>query len=520
MSFKISKLTPTEEVLKSPSETLQVSQSYMKDNTYLYYQTFDGYQNNIINPILGKTETALKRNSSVAYGDGISTLVPRTPTPREISNNICSQILSIPNKDRLTDFFWLWGQFIDHELDMTPANQEDANMTTPGNDTYPNLTIPFKRSEFIYNSSPRQQVNKLTSFIDGFNVYGNTDRCCVLRKLDGSGKMKTILSDNNEDILPLNIFNLDNDQPQGTLKTDFFVAGDTRCNENIALTAIHTLFVREHNRLCDNIKSSNPNYSEEEIFQQARRQIIALMQKITFNDFLPILLGNNSISPYQGYNKNIDPSIATEFSTVGYRLGHTMISSTLDVGTSSILLRNAFFTPSYVKTNGIDQILLGFARHVMQEIDNYIVDDLRNFLFGPPTMTQMLDLASLNIQRGRDHGITDYNSLRVAYGLTAYTQFSQITSDTSLQTKLSTTYSSINGIDPWIGALCEDHVSGAQVGPLLKQIIKDQFERIRDGDRFWWETNFMIDQQEIKNTTLTDIVNRNCNIVVSNVFKS
>lgn len=519
MSFKISRLSPMEEVLKSPSETEQVSQVYMQENPYINYESLDGYQNNLINPSLGKTNTALIRKSSIAYGDGISTLASRTPTPREISNAICAQTSSIPNKNRITDFFWLWGQFIDHELDLTPGNQEDANMTTPNDDTYPNLTIPFKRSEFVFNSSPRQQINKISSFIDGFNIYGNNDRVCVLRKLDGTGKMKTLLSDNNEVILPLNIYNIDNDQPQGTNKEDFFIAGDIRCNENIALTAIHTLFVREHNRLCDEIKSSKPEWKEEEIFQQARRTVIALMQKITFEEFLPILIGTNAISTYQGYDHTVNSSIATEFSTVGYRLGHTMISSTLDVGTGTILLRNAFFTPSYVKTNGIDQILLGFSRHVMQEIDNFIVDDLRNFLFGPPTMTQMLDLASLNIQRGRDHGIPDYNTLRFSYGLPRYTQFSQITTNTTLQTKLSTTYPSINGIDPWIGALCEDHVSGAQVGPLLKAIIKDQFERVRDGDRFWWETNFMIDQQEIKNTTLTDIVNRNCNIIVNNVFR-
>ena len=159
----------------------------------------------------------------------------------------------------------------------------------------------------------------------------------------------------------------------------------------------------------------------------------------------------------------------------------------------------------------------------MQEIDNEIVDELRDFLFGAPTAMQLLDLASLNIQRARDHGITDYNSLRVAYGLTAYTQFSQITTNTSVRTKLQSVYSTINSIDPWVGALCEDHQQGAEVGPLLKAILKDQFERLRDGDRYWWQSDLMITPEqriEITNTKLSDIINRNCGVVVSsNVFK-
>ena len=522
-NFKLEKLSPVDEVLRSQSDTTTVATSYMNARPYMLSRVYDGSENNLAHPSYGKSNTALLRKSAVAYGDGISTLSPRTPTPREISNAVCKSTGSKLNSNNLTDFVWLWGQFVDHELDLTPTlSTEPANMTTPGNDLYPGRTIPFDRSNFKYNSSPRQQVNVLSSYIDCSNVYSSdTTRCYALRKLDGSGELKTTTANNGELILPYNTFGLDNAQPTGTQKDSFFIAGDIRANENVALTAVHTLFVREHNRLAQSIKASHPLYTEEEIFQAARRLVTAFMQKITYTDFLPLLIGDLSL--YTGYKTNVDSSVVTEFSTVGFRLGHTMVSSTLSTGTGSISLITSFFNPSYVQTNGIDNLLLGASNKLMQEIDNEIVDELRDFLFGAPTALQLLDLASLNIQRARDHGITDYNSLRVAYGLTAYTQFSQITTNTTVRTKLQSVYSSINGIDPWVGALCEDHQQGAAVGPLLKTILKDQFERLRDGDRYWWQSDLMITPEqriEITNTKLSDIINRNCSVVVSsNVFK-
>ncbi|GAG75415.1 unnamed protein product, partial [marine sediment metagenome] len=182
--------------------------------------------------------------------------------------------------------------------------------------------------------------------------------------------------------------------------SDFFVSGDIRANENIYLTSMHTLFMREHNRLCDEIVANNPGIVglDEIIYQQARKKVSAFIQCITFNEFLPCLLGDSNIPAYSGYNNTIDASIFTEFSTVGYRLGHSMLSSSLKVDdvNNTILLRNAFFSPSYIQTNGIDNLIYGGTDQLMEKIDAKIVDDVRNFLFGPPTASNLLDLAALN----------------------------------------------------------------------------------------------------------------------------
>ena len=134
------------------------------------------------------------------------------------------------------------------------------------------------------------------------------------------------------------------------------------------------------------------------------------------------------------------------------------------------------------------------------------------FWFGPPGAGG-LDLAALNIQRGRDHGIADYNSLRAAYGLPKVTSFAQITSDATVQSELKATYGSVNNIDAWVGGLAEDHVKGGSMGALFTRIIADQFARLRDGDRFWYQNSFTGKALDaIGHTTLAAVIARNTGI--------
>ena len=91
-----------------------------------------------------------------------------------------------------------------------------------------------------------------------------------------------------------------------------------------------------------------------------------------------------------------------------------------------------------------------------------------------------------SIRRGRDHGLADYNTVREAYALPRVTNFDQITSNVELRGKLQALYGSVDNIDLWVGGLAEDHVPGGSVGETVRAIISDQFERLRDGDRFFY----------------------------------
>ncbi|QDT48597.1 peroxidase [Symmachiella dynata] len=491
------------------------------------FAEFDGTGNNLDNPEWGSTYEQLLRISTVEYADGISDPAGADrPSAREVSNAIVDQDSDIINDRQLSDFVWLWGQFIDHDIDLTENGEphESLPIEVPTGDEYfdPFSTgtevIDFNRS--LYDtatgdsvSNVRQQLNEITAFIDGSAIYGSDDvRAAALRTFSG-GRLKT----SEGDLLPFNESGLAN---AGGTSADLFLAGDVRANENVALSSMHTLFVREHNRIADEIAANNPGMSDEAIYQQARAFVVAEMQAITFNEYLPALLGEGAIAEYQGYDPTVNPGISNLFSTAAYRYGHSMLSpellrvdnsgAVIDAGNLS--LRDAFFAPGELTENGIDSLLAGLARQEAQEIDTQVIDDVRNFLFGPPG-SGGFDLVSLNIQRGRDHGLADYNQVRVDLGLEAVTSFSQITSDPELQAKLEEVYGDVDNIDVWVGGLAEDHVAGASVGLLIHTVIADQFERIRDGDRFWYQNVFEGSElEELESTKLSDIILRNTGI--------
>ena len=520
-----------------PTPTPTPTPAPITREAYREWETYDGSANNMRVPTHGMRGRALRRQAAAQYQTAAGELVergPLNPEPRTISNRLCQEPANVSlNSARCSDMLWAWGQFLDHEIDLTHTDAADpAPMTTPSAiqdplEPFPDRTIPFNRSVHVVgaDSFGREHPNDISSFIDATNVYGfSSARSMSLRRLDGSGKLKTSVSmDGSEVLLVRNDAGLDNANEGSASAANLFVAGDVRANENALLTGMHTLFAREHNYWCDRIVADKPEWTgqDELIFQHARRILVGEMQVITFDEFLPALLGPNSVTPYTGYDDSVQADVSTEFSTAAYRFGHSAVSSFLlssseGGGEELVPLRDVFFRPSYVHENGVDRLLLGSTRKVMREIDLQIVDDLRSFLFHAPTPTQLIDLASLNIQRGRDHGLPGYNDVRAAYGLERKTSFAQVTSNAAVASALQDLYGAapdgVDHIDPWVGCLAEDHIESAQVGELALAAIADQFQRLRDGDRFYFENSDALsdlEKQEIRNTRLADVLRRN-----------
>ncbi|MBE7507150.1 MAG: peroxiredoxin [Planctomycetia bacterium] len=502
-------------------------------------RTIDGTGNNMSHGVWGSTNQHLDRVGPAAYADGMSMPAGGSrPSARAVSNGIAAQTGSIVNDRMLSDWVWQWGQFLDHDLDLTDAASpaESFPIPVPMGDPFfdpfntGTQTIPLSRSAYdpvTGSINARQQMNQITSWIDASNVYGSDmTRANALRTMSG-GRLATSAGD----LLPFNTGGLPN---AGGTSASLFLAGDIRSNEQSGLAATHTLFVREHNRLADQIATANPGMNDEDIYQQARKIVGAQLQVITYNEFLPALLGSAAPSPMSiGYDDSINPNIMNEFANACYRVGHTMLSPTilrLDnagnvIPQGNLALQDAFFNPNnIINGGGIDPILKGLASQAMQEIDNQIVDDVRNFLFGPPGSGGM-DLASLNIQRGRDHGLPDYNSTRVMMGLTSVSSFADISSDPAVQAALMSLYGTVNDIDLWVGALAEDHLAGSSVGELIAAVLSEQFMRLRDGDRYWYERDdFFVNNPsllaELQATRLSDIIRRNSDItnIQDNVF--
>lgn len=490
------------------------------------YRSINGTGNNVTYFELGAADTPLIRFAFADYGDGMGSMAGAgRSSAREISNALCADTQGAANTLGASDFLWQWGQFLDHDIDLTEALEpaEPAPIPVPIGDVWFDptgsglATIDLNRSVYHHGTGhdpayPRQQLNHITHFIDASNVYGSDDvRAAALRTNDGTGRL--LVSEG--DLLPFNTPGLPN---AGGTGSELFLAGDVRANEQVGLAALHTLFVREHNRLAQEMAANDPSLTGEEIYQEARRIAGALMQVITYNEFLPALLGPDAIRPYRGYYYYVSPVIANEFSTGVYRFGHSALSPTLlrldasltPIPEGNLALRDAFFRPDrIVDEGGIEPILRGLATQACSQIDTELVDDVRNFLFGPPGAGGF-DLAALNIQRGRDHGLPSYNAVRDAMGLQSRASFAEVSSDPDVQARLASVYAEVDDIDLWVGVLAEDVFNGGHVGELAFHVIRRQFEGLRNGDRYWYQAILSpTELAEVESTTLADVIRRN-----------
>src|SRR5262245_4861562 len=565
-------------------------------------RTLDGSGNNFAHPTWGQAGTRYLRVTSPNYADGIGKMVSG-PSPRYISNRIFNDLgQNLFSENDISQWGWAWGQFIDHDIglrDETPA--ENADMPYDKQDKLESVnnrvgSIAFSRTPAAPGTgggSPRQQINTLSSFIDGSQVYGVTNaRLDWLRNGSVDGDPS-----NNAATLLLTAGNylpratargsaatappMDLRGPLVGAPTTAVEAGDVRANENVALTAIQTLFAREHNRIVGLLPSS---LTQEEKFQIARRVVGAEIEYITYTEFLPTM--GVRLSPYRGYSSSVDPSITNEFATVGYR-AHSMVHGefepTVPAGTFSddlldnvfpaegitvernsdgsvtlvIPLVDAFGNPGLLQQIGEGPILASLGEREYKN-DEQFDNSLRSVLFevpkpngktppncgepviSPSCFTDISDLGADDIQRDRDHGMPSYNDLRRAYGLAPVRSFTQITGEATdrfptndpkidpsdqiddpnildftqlrdaqgnviplgsdeaqedavtgvrratLAARLKAIYGSVDKIDAFVGMVSEKHVAGTEFGPLQLAIWKKQFAALRDGDRFFY----------------------------------
>ncbi len=485
--------------------------------------SIDGSGNNLSNPDWGSAGEDFIRLTVAEYADSFSSVGGEDrPSAREISNAVADTGGENAISNRLLSaMIYAWGQFIDHDMTLTKSGSTEL-MSIPvptGDPSFDPQSTGTKsintfRSDFDPLSgtdalNPRQQINLVTAFLDGSMVYGSDAATAASLRTFSAGLMAT----SDGDLLPL--------------ENGFFKAGDVRVNENPELAALQTLFVREHNGQARRIAAANPTLKDEQIYQKARAVVIAEIQAITYNEWLPSLLGKGAIDGYSGYDPTVNPGISNEFSTAAFRLGHSLLGDDIEFLDNNgiaiadeVSLAEAFFNPDLVSDNGIDSILKYLASDPSSELDNEVVDSVRNFLFGPPGAGG-LDLASLNVQRGRDHGLADYNAVRVAMGLPPATSWADITSDEELQADLESLYGSVDDVDLWVGGLAEDHVAGGSLGETFRTILVDQFGRLRAGDRYWYQNQFSgRELATLQQTSLSDIIERNSTLttVQSNAF--
>ncbi len=608
------------------------------------FSSIDGIGNNIADPTQGTAGTDLLRLSPAGYrpvengGDGLNTpsLLYGAPDfiagPRLVSNIVSNQAtelfgstdINTVNGKGLSDFSYTFGQFIDHDMSLTPdqggqPRPADPNLNRDGGNGFPipkdplhdglptpgvdgpevvdpigfnENTLAFSRSVFNPTTgitTPREQINVSTSYLDLSQIYGSTLTVSDALRTHSGGMMKTSagadgIIGTKDDLLPylnstyfttiqLASLSMANDARQ-VQSTELFAAGDPRANETTELTALQTLFVRNHNLIARQLAQQNPSkfgfasWTDDNLFNEARKLNIAQYQHIIYDQYLPALLGPDAMPEYTGYKADVDASISTEFSTVAFRFGHSTLNNevhrdnndgtgVMNGSTSDgvVLLQHTFFNPNLLKAGGvidpltghistdIGAVLKGDADHTAQAMDLMAVSSVRNLLFGHGGQGE--DLIARDLWRANDHGIGTYNDLRVAFGLPPITDtnflitdptdgftfvshgFEQISSDVHTQRLLSDAFTGptregflANGkfagdIHPFVAGLAEDHVPGSDMGALFTRILVDQFTRLRDGDRFFYLNESFNSKEKAflkDGNTLAKVIMANTNI--------
>uniref|UniRef100_A0A7N8X7U1 Peroxidasin n=1 Tax=Mastacembelus armatus TaxID=205130 RepID=A0A7N8X7U1_9TELE len=512
------------------------------------YRSHDGTCNNLQHPMWGASLTAFERLLKSVYDNGFN--LPRgaterlhngyrLPLPRLVSTTMIGTE-TITSDDRYTHMLMQWGQFLDHDLDSTVValsqsrfsdGQLCAQVCTNDPPCFPIQFPPndprqlrsgarcmfFVRSSPVCGSGmtsllmnsvyPREQINQLTSYVDASNVYGSSrHESEEIRDLASQRGLlrQGIIQRTGKPLLPFatgpptECMRDENESP-----IPCFLAGDHRANEQLGLTAMHTVWFREHNRIATELLRLNPHWDGDTIYHEARKIVGAQMQHITYSHWLPKILGEAGMKvmgPYVGYNPNVNAGIFNAFATAAFRFGHTLINPILyrldedfqPIPQGHISLHRAFFSPfRIVNEGGIDPLLRGLfgVAGKMRVSTQLLNTELTERLFSMAHAVA-LDLAAMNIQRGRDHGIPSYNDYRTFCNLTSAQTFDELKNEIknpSVLEKLQRLYGTPLNIDLFPALMAEDLVPGSRLGPTLMCLLATQFRRLRDGDRFWYE---------------------------------
>lgn len=289
-------------------------------------------------------------------------------------------------------------------------------------------------SVFFQAMAPREQINQLTSFMDATNVYGSSEHEANLLRDFGTerGLLRTgITSYVGKPLLPANVdAPVDCQMDPNTAHIPCFLAGDHRANEQLGLLSMHTLWMREHNRIAEKLLDYNPHWDGDMLFHEARKIVGAQMQHITYTQWLPKVLGPvgmEMLGTYKGYQPDVNPTIMNAFATAAFRFGHSLINPVIyrfnesmqPIPAGNLPLHKAFFAPfRIVEEGGIDPILRGLFGVAAKKLrpGEFLNSELTERLFQLAHEVG-LDLAALNIQRGRDHGLPSYNGFRRHCGL-------------------------------------------------------------------------------------------------------
>ncbi|XP_061178613.1 peroxidase-like protein [Saccostrea echinata] len=510
------------------------------------YRRTNGQCNNLINPLLGSSNTPQQRVLPAAYENWIDT--PRTrsrvgnmplPSARTVSNNVFQFIGGdmTPVSAAYSTYLTHHGQFIDHDVISTPSVELQENdcclpvrmqqnpeacfsievVQTPPDPFFPpdKTCMNFVRHAGAPTmgcmNGVREQINQRTAFVDGSMIYGSEVSLELELRGGVSRELGRLAVDDQNLLLP---------NPKGCpalaprAMRPCFKAGDHRQSETPTLTVQHITWLRRHNIIADALREATGITNDETLFQEAKRIVIAELQHITYNEFLPAILDNLHMNSFnlksklvghaESYNPKVDPRTINAFGVAAYRMGHSLVRNTVghDLGNGdrfTFPVSEHFERPDLMYEKGYEFMAHWMSREPKSRSDRFLVDGIRNRLFEFPPMpgtspseTLSMDLGALNVQRGRDHGIPPYNSYREFCGLQKARFFATapgglVDHTPQAAAALQRTYLHPDDIDLFAGGMSEIPRPGSILGPTFQCLIALQFSFYKHGDRFWYE---------------------------------
>lgn len=489
------------------------------------------------------------------YADGVGEpwLEPELPNPRSISNVAMKGNSGLPSTENRTVLFVIFGYHVVADVvDTTkPGCPIDfLNIRIPKDDSHFNAGkskkeyIDYERSQWHTKTgwspnNPREQVNQETSWLDGSSIYGSShSRCDALRSFAHGQFASRAKGSNPAQSLPAesNVGNLMWSAPDPSTGdhsiNGLCVLGNDRGNENLFIMAEGVIWFRYHNYLASQFENESLGLTDEELFQKARKWVIATFQKIAFYDWLPAFLGHD-VPPYDRYQSFVDSGVSHEFQVAAMSSLATMFPPGVymrnrtcnfrdivnkDGTNTSKALRvcNSYWNrqnQNVEKPEDIDDLIFGMASQIAEKEDNIVVEDLRDYMYGTLRISRS-DFIATSIQQSRDHGLATYNTAREAFRLAPTKNWTDINPELSINNmelfqQLAQLYKNdTSKLELLPGGMLENN---GTFGKLFTTIILEQFERLRNGDRFWFENtqNGLFTEEEIniiRNRTFHDVI--------------
>lgn len=518
-------------------------------------QRYDGWFNNLRHHERGAAGCRLQRLVPANYADGVYQALgePLLPNPRQLSlaaTRGSPGLASRRNRTVLGVFFGyhVLSDLVSVERPGCPA--EFLNIRIPPGDPVfdpqrrGDVVLPFQRSRWDPKtgqspSNPRDLTNEVTGWLDGSAIYGSSHSWSdALRSFSGgqlaSGPDPAFPRDTQ---VPLLMWTAPDPATEQRGPRGLYAFGAERGNREPFLQALGLLWFRYHNLCAQRLAREHPHWGDEELFQHARKRVIATYQNIALYEWLPSFL-QKTPPEYTGYRPFLDPSISPEFLVASEQFFSTMVPPGVymrnascyfqkitikDFGSSPALrVCNSYWireNPYLNSAQAVNHLLLGMASQISELEDRIVVEDLRDYWPGSGKFTRT-DYVASSIQRGRDMGLPSYSQALLALGLEIPKNWSHLNPDVDPQVLEATAAlynQDLSLLELLPGGLLE---SRGDPGPLFSAIVLDQFVRLRDGDRYWFENtrNGLFSREEIaeiRNTTLRDVL-----VAVTNVDPS